>query len=422
MKNMNSTFPLETYVHLVFTRGMTRENMDVYLQKTSDSDEFICVSHDESALGQHMVDFIILSLAKLPSLVAELKKLFQFVQTQIFDHHLVPVYLENIFQLYHQIRDVHPWWAATIGPSSLWRDYNAYSHYCIHPGNYTAELYVEVDRLMDEEFYWGSICDQIQSDIRWLESYISILDSFECALVACLDAGGPPLLAELDGLKRAFIFQSFFNDNFLRRAPQSAALTLRELYKSPLGKTVHRSKLLPFNVEEIQKAEKNNLSFRDVIAGKDTPIKLEQLVDMVQGKHVEMTTTFLLRKPEDIYGLCSYVFQMLINSNVKIRKCKNCGKYFVPINRSDEMYCCRVQENGKMCRELDYVSKINDDDLLLIYRTAYKTHNARKQRNMKNRASAEQDFKNWVVFAKRLLEQAKAGELSSDEFRELIRK
>ena len=419
---MNSVSPLETYVHVVFTRGMTRENVDVYLQKTSDSDEFICVSHDESVLGQHVVDFIILSLSKLPSLVAELKTLFQFVQSQTFDYHLVPVYLENIFRLYHQIRDVHPWWSATIGPSSLWRDYNAYSHYCIHPSGYLIDSYDEVDRLMDEELYWGSICDQIQSDIRWLEAYLSILTSFEYALVACLDATKPSPLVELDGLKRAFIFQSFFDNHFLRRTPQSVSLTLRELYESPLGKTVRRSKLLPFNAEDIQKAEKSNLNFRDVIAGKETPIQLEQMVNMVRGTNVEVTATFLLRKPEDIYSLCSYVFQTLITSNVKIRKCRNCGKYFIPINRSDEMYCCRIQENGKMCRELGYSSKINDDDLLLIYRTAYKTHNARKQRNMKNRSGAEQEFKNWVVFAKRLLEQAQAGELSSEEFRELIRK
>lgn len=422
MKNLSTAFPLDTYVHIVFTRDLSWENMDVYIQKAVDSDEFICVSHDESMIGQHMVDFILLSRAKFPTLLAEMKRLFQFVQSQTFDHHLVPVYLENIFQIYQQIRDVHPWWAATIGSSSLWKNYDSYAHYCIHPGSYTAESYVEVDRLIDEEFYLSSICDQIQSDIRWLDLYTAVLDSFECAIMACLDITQPSMLSELDALKRAFVFQSFFDDRFLRRAPQRSTLTLQELYISPLGKTVHRSKLHPFPVEDILKARKNNLSFRDVIGPRETPIQLDQLVEMVRPKNVELTSTFLLEKPDDIYGLCSFVFQKLIRDNVKIRKCKNCGKYFIPVNRSDEMYCCRTQENGKTCRELDYTSKISGDDLLLIYRTAYKTHNARKQRNIKNHASAAQDFQNWVVFAKQLLEQAKARKLSPEEFRELIRK
>ena len=75
-----------------------------------------------------------------------------------------------------------------------------------------------------------------------------------------------------------------------------------------------------------------------------------------------------------------------------------------------------------MCRELDYEVKINADTLLTIYRTAYKTHNARKRRNLNNRTNAEQEFKDWVNFAKRLLERAKAGEISEEEFRELIKK
>lgn len=112
----------------------------------------------------------------------------------------------------------------------------------------------------------------------------------------------------------------------------------------------------------------------------------------------------------------------MIANDIHIKKCKNCGNYFVPLNRSDEQYCYRVQPNGKMCRELDYESKINADELLTIYRTAYKTHNARKRRNLNNRTNAEQEFREWVTFAKRLLERAKAGELSVDEFQDLIKK
>lgn len=66
--------------------------------------------------------------------------------------------------------------------------------------------------------------------------------------------------------------------------------------------------------------------------------------------------------------------------------------------------------------------KINDDNLLTIYRTAYKTHNARKRRNLNNRTNAEKEFREWITFAKQLLERAKSGEISPQEFQELIKK
>ena len=38
--------------------------------------------------------------------------------------------------------------------------------------------------------------------------------------------------------------------------------------------------------------------------------------------------------------------------NIEIKKCRNCGKFFVPNNRSDEIYCSNIYENGKTCKEI----------------------------------------------------------------------
>lgn len=35
-----------------------------------------------------------------------------------------------------------------------------------------------------------------------------------------------------------------------------------------------------------------------------------------------------------------------------IKKCKNCGKFFVPDNRVDELYCNSIYENNKTCKEV----------------------------------------------------------------------
>ena len=159
-----------------------------------------------------------------------------------------------------------------------------------------------------------------------------------------------------------------------------------------------------------------------MIEGHDPSIQPENLVKLIRDKKLEFTRELILQEPGDTYAACSLSMYLLIDNDLRIRRCKNCGNYFVPLNRSDEQYCCRVQPNGKMCRELDYEVKINADELLTIYRTAYKTHNARKRRNLSNKTNAETEFREWVTFAKRLLERAKAGELSVQEFQELIKK
>ena len=58
---------------------------------------------------------------------------------------------------------------------------------------------------------------------------------------------------------------------------------------------------------------------------------------------------------------CTDVIQTLLielleiaNLNIEIKKYRNCGKFFVPDNRSDEIYCSNIYENGKTCKEIGH--------------------------------------------------------------------
>ena len=228
---------------------------------------------------------------------------------------------------------------------------------------------------MEEESSWNYICDQIQSDIRWLEAYLSILDSIDFALTACLDAHSPAELDKLTTMQKAFLFQSFFDNKFLSHVQMPEIVGLQELYVSPLGKTFLRSQLEPPAPTALREPSANNMDFKAVISDTPQPIGLSQLVDIVKDKELEFTTTFILRNPEDLFSVCMHCFKTMVLTNSKIVKCKNCGKYFVPVNRSDEQYCNRIQANGKTCKEQGYSTKIRGDRLRSIYRTAYKTHN-----------------------------------------------
>ena len=74
--------------------------------------------------------------------------------------------------------------------------------------------------------------------------------------------------------------------------------------------------------------------------------------------------------------------------NIEIKKCRNCSKLFVPDNRSDEIYCSNIYENGKTCKEIGHFKVqqklIQENDDLRIYRNVYQKLLLRTRRNPSN--------------------------------------
>ena len=74
--------------------------------------------------------------------------------------------------------------------------------------------------------------------------------------------------------------------------------------------------------------------------------------------------------------------------NIEIKKCRNCGKFFVPDNRSDEIYCSNIYEKGKTCKEIGHFKVqqklIQENDDLRIYRNVYQKLLLRTRRNPSN--------------------------------------
>jgi hypothetical protein len=92
---------------------------------------------------------------------------------------------------------------------------------------------------------------------------------------------------------------------------------------------------------------------------------------------------------------CTDIIQTLLiefievaNLNIEIKVCKNCGKFFVPDNRSDEIYCSNIYENEKTCKEIGHFKVqqklIQENDNLRIYRNVYQKLLLRTRRNPSN--------------------------------------
>lgn len=113
-------------------------------------------------------------------------------------------------------------------------------------------------------------------------------------------------------------------------------------------------------------------------------------------------------------------YHHIVGNHKNIKICANCGSLFIPLIRSDEIYCDNILKNGKSCKQLGYENKVNSDEFLKTYRKIYKTQNARKQRNKKNIPDVEERFKKWHIYAKDQLKLCQSGNISVNEMSKRI--
>ena len=106
-------------------------------------------------------------------------------------------------------------------------------------------------------------------------------------------------------------------------------------------------------------------------------------------------------------------------------KCQNCGKYFIPIKKTDEIYCDYPKPSGKTCREqgasILYNKRLQENSAYSEYRKLYlqKFNYAKKNKGNK---SIQKDFENWKNEAKKYMSKLKHNEINENEVFEWIKK
>ncbi len=110
-------------------------------------------------------------------------------------------------------------------------------------------------------------------------------------------------------------------------------------------------------------------------------------------------------------------FTKMMESNVRFRKCKRCGRYFIMKGNYDTNYCDRVAEGEtRNCQELaaaeNYKAKIADNKAIPIYNKYYKRYAAR----VKARQIKEADFKKWKYQAITLRDECTDGKITVEEY------
>lgn len=107
----------------------------------------------------------------------------------------------------------------------------------------------------------------------------------------------------------------------------------------------------------------------------------------------------------DIYSLIILDIFNVKSKNIMVKRCENCGKFFIPQNRSDEIYCDRIYKNGKTCKQIGYFEKEKADPFKKLFTTARKTQYARIGYNKHIKDYRDKHYKPWLEAAQKAKEK-----------------
>lgn len=116
--------------------------------------------------------------------------------------------------------------------------------------------------------------------------------------------------------------------------------------------------------------------------------------------------------------LLADMLEMIIDSHYAIKKCKLCGRYFVPVESNNIDYCSRVYKERKTCRDIGpsvcAQNKIKNNKIKNEMKKIYNRLRNQKERHPEQPECA-QKFNKFVQEKKRLEQSYRAGKLSESE-------
>jgi len=124
---------------------------------------------------------------------------------------------------------------------------------------------------------------------------------------------------------------------------------------------------------------------------------------------------------DSIEDVCIASLHFLITHKFNIRKCKNCGKYFVAYHRSDTEYCDRISPHNvkKTCKEdgprRTYDASVNADQVKKRLQQIETARRMRIHRNPDN-WDMEREFNEWRRAMKNKRDAYRSGRINAEQF------
>ena len=142
-------------------------------------------------------------------------------------------------------------------------------------------------------------------------------------------------------------------------------------------------------------------------------IEKTDLISIVQ-KHKSVNISYKVNSVRDMLEL---EFTKMLEQDIRFRKCKRCGRYFIMKGNYDTNYCDRIAKGEtKNCQDImameKYKQKMADNAAIRIYNKYYKRYSAR----VKVHTILEADFKKWKYQAVTKRDECIDGRITEEEF------
>lgn len=117
--------------------------------------------------------------------------------------------------------------------------------------------------------------------------------------------------------------------------------------------------------------------------------------------------------------ICFVILEQLVKQeNILIKTCQNCGRYFIPTFRQNEIYCNLKNIDGTpTCRDKganeNYKKNLENTPALLLYRRTYQQKVMNVYRNKDNK-QLKKSFEEWKKEAQEKIKLFKKGKLDED--------
>ena len=143
---------------------------------------------------------------------------------------------------------------------------------------------------------------------------------------------------------------------------------------------------------------------------------ITQLGQKAEGYEIQQFTVL-----EDIDDMLRYELVETLIRGVEFKRCKNCGMLFVPMGRSDALYCDFIIQGEKQpCNKIganrQAKKKVAADPALKEYRSAYQRLNKRVELGYMEKES----FQSWAKEAKKRCTQCQSKKTPFEEYRKWL--
>lgn len=146
---------------------------------------------------------------------------------------------------------------------------------------------------------------------------------------------------------------------------------------------------------------------------------LNQLIEGIKNKNqkLELHNVYISK---NLTSICFAVLDQIVrHENLQIKTCLNCGRYFIPNYRQNEIYCDLANvDQSPTCKEKgageQYRKNLENNKIQALYRRIYQQKFMIAYRNKESKV-IQKEFEQWKKEARDKINKVKKGKLTEDE-------